>query len=170
VEKKRAKKTIRWVAVSGGFDPIHIGHVRMFKAARRLGDRLVVILNNDIWLKEKKGFAFMPQKERAELIMSFPFVDKVVLSSHSAEDPAGSPYHRGVSRELKRLKPAIFANGGDRNKKDAANPRSSLHWDLKTCAEFGIKIVYNVGRGGKVQSSSWMIDKAAKAISRKRPK
>src|SRR6185436_7124997 len=117
---KKKNKATRWVAVSGGFDPLHIGHVRMFAAARKLGDKLVVILNNDNWLKDKKGFAFMPEKERAELILSYPFVDKVVLTNHSIKDPQGSPYHRGVSRELAKLKPAIFANGGDRDKKNAA--------------------------------------------------
>jgi len=157
----------RIVAVSGGFDPIHIGHVRMFKAARKLGDKLVVILNNDNWLKDKKGFAFMPEKERMELITEFPFVDKVVLSSHAPNDPKDA-YHRGVSRELRKLKPSIFANGGDRNLKDAKDAQSSLYWDINTCKELGIKMVYNVGRGGKVQSSSWMIKAAAEKVSQSR--
>lgn len=59
-----SKPTKRVVAVSGGFDPVHIGHVRMFNEARALGDELVVILNNDSWLTLKKGFAFMPEAER----------------------------------------------------------------------------------------------------------
>ncbi|HWO06960.1 MAG TPA: adenylyltransferase/cytidyltransferase family protein [Candidatus Paceibacterota bacterium] len=160
------KKKETWVAVSGGFDPLHIGHVRMFKAARKLGDKLVVILNNDHWLKDKKGFSFMPEKERAELIKALPFVDKVVLTGHSPKDPPGSPYHRGVSRELKRLRPAVFANGGDRNRKDARNVQSPLHWDIKTCKELGIQMAYNVGHGGKVQSSSWMIKNAARHVAR----
>jgi cytidyltransferase-like protein len=165
VAKKKTANKIRWVAVSGGFDPLHIGHVRMFRKARKLGDKLVVILNNDNWLKNKKGFAFMPEGERKEIIENFSFVDKVVLSSHKPSDP-NDAYHRGVSRELKRLKPAIFANGGDRNKKDAADPQSSLYWDIKTCEDLGIKMVYSVGHGGKVQSSSWMIKDAVRGIAR----
>src|SRR4051812_39625597 len=102
MERKAKKEKITWVAVSGGFDPLHIGHVRMFKSARALGDKLVVILNNDNWLRDKKGFAFMPEKEREEIIEAFPFVDRVVISSHTSSDPKDA-YHRGVSRELKKL-------------------------------------------------------------------
>src|SRR3989304_5428085 len=81
------KKKSRVVAVSGGFDPLHVGHVRMFKKARALGDKLVVILNNDNWLRAKKGYAFMPEKERKELIEAFSFVDKVIVTNHMASDP-----------------------------------------------------------------------------------
>ncbi|MBI2612567.1 adenylyltransferase/cytidyltransferase family protein [Candidatus Kaiserbacteria bacterium] len=146
-------KNPKWVAVSGGFDPIHVGHVRLFKAARRLGDKLVVILNNDSWLRAKKGFVFMPQKERAELIRAFPFVDKVVLTDHKKDDP-----DRSVTRALSKVRPAVFANGGDRFKKNVP--------EVSACKRLGIKMVYNVGKGGKVQSSSWMIDAARKPASR----
>lgn len=156
VKKAAKKKTTRakpaWVAVSGGFDPTHIGHVRMFKAARKLGDKLVVILNNDNWLKDKKGYAFMPEAERAELIREFPFVDKVVISSHGVKDA-----DRSVSRDLAKIRPAIFANGGDR-KALADIPEAA------TCKTHGIRMVFNVG-GGKIQSSSWMVAGATKALS-----
>src|ERR1700722_15179026 len=77
------KKT---VAVSGGFDPLHIGHVRMFEEARTLGDRLVVILNNDAWLRAKKGYVFMQQDERAEIIRALRAVDEVFITLHD-ENP-----------------------------------------------------------------------------------
>lgn len=154
-----------WVAVSGGFDPLHIGHVRMFKEARALGDKLVVIVNNDHWLRDKKGYSFMPQEERLEIIGAFPFVDDVVLTSHHPEDPRDA-YHRGVSRELIKIEPAIFANGGDRDEKNAANPESSLYWDIQTCTKLGIQMIFNVGYGGKVQSSSWMIKNAVRGLLR----
>ena len=147
------KSSTKWVAVSGGFDPIHIGHVRMFKAARTLGDKLVVILNNDKWLKNKKGYSFMPEKERAELIGAFPFVDKVVITDHKKNDSDTS-----VVKALARLKPAIFANGGDRKPDGDPVP------EVVFCTERGIKMVYNVGRGGKIQSSSWMVAGASKAL------
>ena len=60
------KSKVKVVVVSGGFDPLHKGHVRMFKAARKLGDTLVVIMNNDNWLKYKRGYVFMPENERKE--------------------------------------------------------------------------------------------------------
>jgi len=150
---KKSKKSEKWVAVSGGFDPLHIGHVRMFKAARKLGDKLAVIMNNDNWLQTKKGFVFMPQKERAEIIRHLPFVDKVILTDHKIKDP-----DKSIARSLKKLKPAIFANGGDRkNMKDI--PEAAV------CKELGIRMVFNVGKGGKVQSSSWMIGAARRPAS-----
>ena len=163
---KRTRSSVRatplqWVAVSGGFDPLHIGHVRMLKAARALGDRLVVIINNDHWLRAKKGFVFMPQKERVELIKSFPFVDRVVLTDHKKGD-----IDRSVVRSLAKVKPAIFANGGDRDTRDAKKRSSSLNADQQYCKEHGIKMVFNVGRGGKVQSSSWMIRDASRNFLR----
>jgi len=147
------KKSEKWVAVSGGFDPLHVGHIRLFKEARKLGDKLVVILNNDNWLRTKKGFVFMPQKERMELLRSFPFVDSVVLTKHTRDDP-----DRSVARALRQVRPAVFANGGDRGKGNT--PEAVL------CKRLGIKLAFNVGRGGKVQSSSWMIEAARKPASR----
>jgi D-beta-D-heptose 7-phosphate kinase/D-beta-D-heptose 1-phosphate adenosyltransferase len=66
-KSKINKKNHKIVMVSGGFDPVHIGHVRMFKEAKKLGDKLVVVVNNDNWLKLKKGYAFMPEEERKKL-------------------------------------------------------------------------------------------------------
>jgi D-beta-D-heptose 7-phosphate kinase/D-beta-D-heptose 1-phosphate adenosyltransferase len=153
--KKETRATkVRWVAVSGGFDPLHIGHVRMFREARKLGDKLVVIVNNDNWLKLKKGFAFMPEKERKEIIENFPFVDKVVLTDHRKDDDDMS-----VNRTLARVRPDIFANGGDRkNIRDIP--------EAVVCKKYGIKMLFNLGEGGKVQSSSWMIQGASRPIKR----
>ncbi len=150
---KNTKET-RWVAVSGGFDPIHIGHVRMFEKAKKFGDKLVVIINNDHWLLAKKGYVFMPEKERKEIIASFPCVDKVVLTSHTPNDS-----DRSVCRELKKLKPAIFANGGDRKStKDIP--------EAVVCEKHGIDMVFNTGKGGKVQSSSWLARDASRNFVR----
>ena len=140
------------VTVSGGFDPVHIGHIKMMEAARKLGDRLVVILNNDNWLMKKKGFVFMKEKERKAVLEAIRYVDKVIISSHPK-----NPTDMSVSADLKKLKPDIFANGGDRDKKNAADPTSSLYKDIKTCEALGIKIVYSVGKGGKIQSSSELV-------------
>ncbi|OGG37757.1 hypothetical protein A2110_02145 [Candidatus Jorgensenbacteria bacterium GWA1_54_12] len=140
------------VAVSGGFDPVHIGHVRMFSEAKKLGDKLVVILNNDNWLKKKKGFAFMPEVERKELLEALGCVDEVVFSKHLPD-----PQDMSVSEDLLDLRPHVFVNGGDRNEANAADPNSSLYKDIQACEEVGIEIVYNIGEGGKVQSSSWLL-------------
>ena len=142
----RAKqpKPSRKVAVSGGFDPLHIGHVRMFKQAKAYGDVLIVIVNNDNWLRDKKGFVFMPQRERVEMLRALPFVDEVVLTGHKKGDP-----DRSVSRALERVRPHVFANGGDRFKSNVP--------EVAVCKRLGIEMVFNIGEGGKVQSSSWMV-------------
>lgn len=133
------------VAVSGGFDPIHIGHIRMIQEAAALGDELVVIINNDNWLRKKKGTVFMPQHERKEIIESIRGVTRVVLTDHEPDDE-----DRSVCRTLLAIRPHIFANGGDRKPDGDPVPEVML------CEEHGIHLVYNIGRGGKVQSSSWL--------------
>ena len=150
------------VAVSGGFDPIHPGHIRYFHDAKKLGDVLVVILNNDNWLLKKKGFVFMHDWERKEVIEAVDGVDKVVISSHSK-----NPKDMSVVAELKKIKPDIFANGGDRDKLDSSKKSSSLNLDRIYCVKNGIKMIFNVGSGGKVQSSSWLLSKHAERNQRK---
>ena len=135
------------VAVSGGFDPLHIGHVRMFEAAKKLGDKLVVIINNDNWIELKKGKAFMPEQERKELIEALRVVDDVVLTKHKPGTDDLS-----ICEVLKEIKPDIFANGGDRKEDNIP--------EVAVCKEIGCEMVFNVGEGGKVQSSSWLVDKA----------
>jgi D-beta-D-heptose 7-phosphate kinase/D-beta-D-heptose 1-phosphate adenosyltransferase len=137
------------VAVSGGFDPLHIGHVRYLKRSRELGDRLVVILNNDNWLRAKKGFAFMPEEERKEILEAIAEVDEVIISGHAPGDYT-DPEWRSVARELEALRPHIFANGGDRKPEGDPVP------EVAVCERFGIRMIYNMGDGGKVQSSSWL--------------
>lgn len=137
-----AKKII--VAVSGGFDPIHSGHIRLFKTAKSLGSELVVILNNDNWLKKKKGFVFIPQSERKEIIKELECVNRVVISGHER-----NPKDISVNKELKEIRPNIFANGGDRTKKNIP--------EVALCKKINCQMVFNVGQGGKVQSSSWLL-------------
>lgn len=137
------------VAVSGGFDPVHIGHIEMMEEAKALGDRLIVIINNDHWLKKKKGFAFMPEKERAAIIKALRCVDEVIITSHEE-----NPSDMSVCKELEALKPDIFANGGDRKPDGDPVP------EVELCERLGIRMAYNVGKSGKIQSSSWLIKNA----------
>ena len=92
------------VAVSGGFDPVHVGHVRMIREAARMGD-VVIITNSDAWLMRKKGYIFMPWVERQEVLCEF----KGVIDVIEAWDDDGT-----VCKTLEKIKPDIFANGGDR--------------------------------------------------------
>lgn len=132
------KKT---VAVSGGFDPIHVGHIRMIREAAEHGD-VIVIANSDEWLLRKKGYVFMPWKERAEIIQSI----KGVTAVFQADDDDDT-----VTESLLRLKPDIFANGGDRKQQNTP--------EMKVCDDIGIEMLWNVG-GGKIQSSSELVAKS----------
>ncbi|MCB9818892.1 GDP-mannose 4,6-dehydratase [Candidatus Nomurabacteria bacterium] len=143
----------RVVAVSGGFDPLHVGHIRMFDEAKKMGDKLVVIVNNDNWLMQKKGFVFMPEAERVEVIKGYRAVDEVIVTEHTSQDSDTT-----VCKALEKLRPDIFANGGDR--RNTNTPEADL------CQSLGIEMVYNVGAGGKMQSSSWMIQKSAEALKK----
>jgi cytidyltransferase-like protein len=132
------------VAVSGGFDPLHIGHVRLFAEAKALGNQLIVILNNDHWLRKKKGVIFMPEQERKELIAAIGVVDHVMLSMHPE-----NPSDMSVCNELQQCRPDIFANGGDRQIDNI--PETAV------CQSLGCKMIFNIGQGGKIQSSSWLL-------------
>lgn len=146
---KKKKKTV--VMVSGGFDPIHIGHVRYMQEAKKLGDKLIVVLNNENWFKVKGKHTnvFMPDKDRKEIIEALACVDEVIISFHSKNTKDIS-----VCEEIKKIRPDIFANGGDRFADDIP--------EFKLCNDLGIKMVFNVGRGGKVRSSSDLLKEFSK--------
>ena len=126
------------IAVSGGFDPVHVGHLRMMQDAAQHG-KLVVIINSDDWLLRKKGYVFMPWDERAEIISAYDFVDEVVMAKDD---------DRTVVASLDEIKPDIFANGGDRENINTPEARF--------CKENDIEMMWGVG-GGKIQSSSSMV-------------
>ena len=126
------------VAVSGGFDPVHVGHVRMILEAAEVGD-VIVIANSDEWLMRKKGYVFMPWEERAEILASIRGVLKVV----TVDDSDGT-----VCEALRREKPTFFANGGDRKTDNTP--------EMDVCSELGIGLLWEVG-GGKIQSSSELV-------------
>lgn len=130
------------VAISGGFDPVHIGHIELMERAKALGNKLVVILNNDNWLKQKKGFAFMDEKERKAILEAIRHVDEVIITNHPE-----NPTDMSVCAELENLKPDIFANGGDRKADNV--PEYAL------CDRLGIEMAFNLG--DKIQSSSDLV-------------
>jgi len=120
------------VVVSGGFDPFHIGYLKMFKKAKKLGDKLIVILNNDNWIKANKGYIFMNRKDRKEMIDAFACVDEVMLSYHES-----NPKDVSVCAELEVIRPQIFANGGDKKRNNIP--------EYELCKDLNIKMVFNVG-------------------------
>jgi cytidyltransferase-like protein len=132
--ESEAKQT---VAVSGYFDPLHIGHIELFKLAKTIGDKLIVIVNNDYQAELKKGNPFMKQKERMAILENLEIIDTVVLSIDK---------DRTVCKTLELVRPDIFANGGDRQVGEI--PETTI------CKNLGIKLVDGLGK--KIQSSSWL--------------
>jgi cytidyltransferase-like protein len=134
------------IIVSGGFDPIHSGHIAYFKAARKLGDKLIVALNSDAWLINKKGRFFMPFKERKIIVENLSSVDSVI---DFQDDDIGSAINALV--KIKEMYPddeIAFANGGDRNKENIPEMTVS-----------GIEFLFSVGGDDKKNSSSWILKK-----------
>lgn len=137
-------KTQKIVVVSGGFDPLHSGHLKMFVTAKKLGDKLVVAVNSDEWLTRKKGRPFMPLTERSQLVKSLRMVDDIEINY---DDSDGSGINALLN--IKQRYPGcqiIFANGGDRTKENI--PEMTVK---------GVKFVFGVGGEDKANSSSWIL-------------
>ena len=133
------------IVVSGGFDPIHSGHIAYLNSAKALGDILVVALNSDEWLTQKKGSYFLPYSERKLILESLAVVDKVI---DFEDDEKGSAINALI--KIKKAYPddkIVFANGGDRNKDNI--PELSVQ---------GIEFAYGVGGVEKINSSSLILD------------
>ena len=124
------------VMVSGGFDPVHAGHIRMIRAAAAYGD-VIVIANSDDWLFRKKGFVFMEYARRVEILNAI----KGVVLVDSVDDTDGT-----VCKAIKRIKPTYFANGGDRGRSNT--PEQSV------CEQLGVELLWGIGGEEKLQSSS----------------
>ena len=133
------------VLITGGFDPLHSGHIAYFKAAKALGDILVVGINSDAWLIRKKGSPFMPFKERAEIVRNIVGVDFVI----DFDDADGSAKH--AIRMVRASYPQeriIFANGGDRTQTNIPEMDSGMD---------NVEFVFGVGGENKMNSSSWIL-------------
>ena len=123
------------VVASGYFDPLHVGHIECLELAKQLGEKLIVIVNNDLQAKLKKGKSFMNEQDRMKIVSSLKCVDEVFLSIDKDKTQCES---------LNHLKPDIFAKGGDRMSNEIP--------ELKICKKLGIKIID--GLGEKIRSSS----------------
>ena len=139
----RLNLTMKVVLVSGGFDPIHSGHMAYLKEAKSMGDRLIVALNSDDWLKNKKGKFFMPFKERKIILSNIRFVDEVIAFE---DDEAGSC--KNALEKVKLDHPndeILFCNGGDRNKQNIPE------MEVK-----GVSFHFGGGGKDKKNSASWI--------------
>ena len=133
------------IATCGGFDPVHVGHVRCFAESSQMKYNyenaiFVVIANGDEFLKTKKNFVFMPESERMEILSSIKGVDHVVKWYDGTQNCIGA---------IEKISPNVFTKGGDRSSRDKI-PEADI------CEKVGCKIMYGVGGTEKVQSSSWL--------------
>mgnify|MGYP003323171900 FL=1 len=140
---------IRDSIVTGGFDPLHSGHIAYFKEAKKLGTKLIVGLNSDEWLTRKKGRPFMPFQERLSIIKEMKIVDNVISFNDNDDSACGAIFYMlsttGSQDEI------IFANGGDREKTNI--PEYKLYKDHKN-----VSFVFGVGGENKANSCSWILD------------
>ena len=133
------------VCASGYFSPIHYGHIEYLQKSKNLGTKLIVLVNNDKQSFLKKGSSFMPENERLKIVRSLKCVDAAILSID--ED-------RTVCKTLKLIHPDIFTNGGDQT--------NDIIPEKSVCEEIGVKLAD--GLGDKIQSSSWLIEKASNKL------
>jgi D-beta-D-heptose 7-phosphate kinase/D-beta-D-heptose 1-phosphate adenosyltransferase len=145
-EEKATPTPYTTVCVSGGFDPVHVGHLRMMQEASSFGN-VIVIVNSDEWLMRKKGYIFMPFEERCEIIEGFA----CVYGTTGVDDADNT-----VCEALRRLQPDYFANGGDRKTNNTP--------EMDVCASLGIELLWAVG-GGKIQSSSDLVEASGMVAS-----
>ena len=134
------------IILSGGFVPVHKGHIRMFREAANLGHQVIVGLNSDDWLSRKKGKPFMKWEERAEILESCKFVTQV-LSMDDSDDTASDIIKKVANLYEGQDMNIYFANGGDRKKGNVP--------ELDVCKYLGVVMLWGIG-GGKIQSSSWL--------------
>ena len=133
------------VLITGGFDPLHSGHIAYFKAAKALGDILVVGVNSDAWLTRKKGSPFMPYKERSEIVRNIVGVDFVIDFDDSDNSAKRAIWMVRQSYPNDKI---IFANGGDRT--DENIPEMDIQ-------DTNLEFVFGVGGFNKANSSSWIL-------------
>ena len=141
------------IVLSGGFDPVHKGHIRMFRAAKEFPSTVIVGANSDMWLSRKKGKPFMQWEERKEILESIKFIDRVY--GFNDEDNSACDLIKNVIKEF--LSPEdttiYFGNGGDKTKENSP--------EVDYCLHNNIEILWGLG-GGKIQSSSDLISNCKK--------
>ena len=140
------------VLVTGGFDPLHSGHIEYFKAARKLGDKLIVGVNSDEWLTRKKGKPFMSFDERTAIIKELSCVDKVI-GFVDDDDTANNAIFQVLSTTSGKV---IFANGGDRSKTNIPEMKFT-----------NVEFAFGVGGEDKKNSSSWILQNWDKPVTKR---
>lgn len=141
-------KKYDFALLSGGFDPVHIGHLAMIKEAKNIADEVIILLNSDDWLKRKKGKPFMVESQRALILEEFESVSKVILQTNDDDDSSNNAiidFHK-----INPKKNICYCNGGDRSQENKIR-------ESKVCKELGIDLKFGIGGIHKLESSSNLI-------------
>jgi len=138
------------IVLSGGFDPVHVGHMRMFEDAKKYGADVIVGVNSDEWLTRKKGAPFMNFDERTEILRGVKYID-LVLSFNDDDNSACNLIKKVQEIYKKEDVKIFFGNGGDRTNKTTP--------EIDYCNQENVEMLWGVG-GGKIQSSSELIAKS----------
>jgi len=144
VIRDKMKKKYDYALVSGGFDPVHIGHLKMFKDANKLAKKVIVLLNNDDWLIKKKGKPFMSQEQRKEILEEFKSVSKVIIQKSSEKSSSLAIKEFAAQHPNQSI---CYCNGGDRS--NIKNIRETV-----ICKKLNISLEFGVGGKEKIESSS----------------
>ena len=138
-------KDYDYALLSGGFDPVHIGHLAMIKDAKRISENVIILLNSDKWLARKKGKPFMVEAQRAQLLEEFESVSEVIIQIDDDDDSSNNAiidFHK--SHHTKTI---CYCNGGDRSQEDKIR-------EAQICKDLGIDLKFGIGGIHKLESSS----------------
>ena len=142
------QKKYDYALLSGGFDPVHIGHLAMIKDAAQIADNVVILLNSDEWLTRKKGKPFMNEIQRAQILEEFESISQVIIQKNDNDDSSNNAIKDFYN--TKSQKSICYCNGGDRSKENRIR-------EAKTCKDLNIDLVFGVGGVHKIESSSNLI-------------
>lgn len=137
-----------YAIVSGGFDPLHLGHLKMFKEASKIGKNVIVLVNSDDWLTRKKGKPFMPGEQRVEIIQELECVHNAILQTDDSDDSSSSAIRNFAIKNADSS--IVFCNGGDRSSTKKIR-------ESEVCNRYDIDMQFGIGGNHKIASSSELI-------------
>tara|TARA_B100000614_G_scaffold143804_1_gene127863 strand:+ start:825 stop:1604 length:780 start_codon:yes stop_codon:yes gene_type:complete len=138
-------KNYDFALLSGGFDPVHIGHLAMIKEAKEIAEEVVILLNSDNWLKRKKGKPFMIESQRAQILEEFESVSKVIIQTNDDDDSSNNAIKSFVINNPKKA--ICYCNGGDRSNEKKIR-------EVAVCKEYNVDLIFGIGGVHKLESSS----------------
>ena len=139
------QKKYNYALISGGFDPVHIGHLAMIKDAKKIADKVIVLLNSDNWLVRKKGKPFMIETQRAQILEEFQSISEVIIQKNDDDDSSNNAiidFHK-----MHASKSICYCNGGDRSHEKKIR-------EADVCKDLDIDLVFGIGGVHKLESSS----------------